>query len=505
MKQRMKKILVSVMVIVVSAALFGCGGGKGNESSIVVVGIADDIDSLDLHNAEKAGTREVLFNVFEGLVKCTSSGDLEPAVASKYEISEDGTTYTFTLRDGITFHDGSLVTVEDIKYSIERYAEIVLVDPDAVSAFSILEEVAILDDTTVEIRLSQGNSEFLGNLTCAIMPKSNEANVGSNPIGTGPFKFKSYSPGQNLLLEKYEGYWKEGYPKVEEVEFKVVSSPESALMELQAGTLDIYQYLTLDQAETLKAGFNIEEGGVNYVQALFLNNDFEPFSNVKVRQALCYAVDREYISRQIYNGTSAILGTHMVNTYSKYYNTETEDLYVPDVEKAKALLEEAGYPQGFEFTITVPNNFEPHRQVAEIIVEQLKEIGVTAKIQLVEFGTTWLTDVYGNRNYEATLCATDAKAFAPHSWFEKNISTGTNNFTNYSNEEFDRVYNEAFSTVDEEKKVELYNRLQMILAEDAASVYVQNPANLVAVSKRLSGYQFYPIAAQDISVIEFVE
>lgn len=503
MKKGMKKVLLAVMTIVVTAALFGCGGGKVSDSSTVVVGIADDLDSLDLHNAEKAGTREVLFNMYEGLVKSNSSGELEPAVASNYEISADAKVYTFTLRDGITFHDGSLVTVDDIKYSIERYAEISLLNSGGTSAFSIMQEVAIIDDTTVEITLSEGNSEFLAELTCAIMPKSNEADQATNPIGTGPFKYASYTPGVGLVLEKYDGYWKEGFPKVDQVEFKIVSDPDIAMTELQAGTLDIYQYLAVDQAETLSENFNILEGGVNYVQGMFLNNDFGPFSDVKVRQALCYAIDREYINQQVFSGKAHVLGTHMINTYTKYYNVETETVYEANIEKAKELLTEAGYGDGFEFTITVPNNFEPHRQAAEIIVQQLQAIGVTANIELVEFGTTWLTEVYSNRNYEATVVAVDSKTVAPHGWFEKNISTGSNNFTNYSNPEFDALYNQAFATVDEDEKIDLYNQMQMLLATDAASVYIENPSNLVAINKELAGYEFYPIAAQDMSTVYF--
>lgn len=505
MRKEIKKILLVVMAIALSAALFGCGGGKTDETSTVVVGIADDLDSLDLHNAEKAGTREVLFNVYEGLVKCNSSGELEPAVASEYTISDDAKVYTFTLRDGITFHDGSLVTVEDIKYSIERYAGIVQSVEGAVSAFSILEKVNVVDENTVEISLTEGNSEFLAELTCAIMPESNDANQGTNPIGTGPFKYVSYTPGEGLEVEKYDGYWKEGFPKVDSVEFKIVSDPDTAMAQLQAGTLDIYQYLTSDQADTLSENFNILEGGVNYVQGLFLNNEFEPFSDVRVRQAIYYAIDRDYINDQVFDGKAHVLGTHMINTYTRYYNEETETVYDQSIEMANELMEAAGYEDGFEFTITVPNNFEPHRQAAEVIVEQLKEIGITANIELVEFGTTWLTEVYGNRNYEATVVAVDSKTVAPHGWFEKNISTGSNNFTNYSNPEFDELYNLAFTTIDEEEKVDLYRQMQMLLAEDAASIYLQNPSNLVAVSKKLDGYQFYPIAAQDMSGIYFVE
>lgn len=507
MKKRILRVLLGVILITLTAALSACSGGKGNGSSTednsktktpggsVVVGITQDLDSLDPHNVAYAGTREVLFNLFEGLVKADSNGDLVPAVASEYDISDDAKVYTFSLRDGITFHDGSLVTVDDIIYSINRYADILGEE----SAFSIFEEVIALDEKTVELHLSEGNSEFLAELTCAIIPEANDANLKFNPIGTGPFKYTSFSAGQNMIVEKYADYWKEGYPYLDKVEFKIVSDTDTAMLELNAGSLDIYQYLTSDQAAGLSSDFNILEGSVNYVQGLFLNNAEKPFDNEKVRQALYYAIDRDLINNFLFDGKSHIIGTNMIPAFKKYYEASTERMYETNIEKAKELLREAGYENGFTFTMTVPNNYEPHSGTAQIIQQNLEEIGVTAKIELVEF-TTWYNEVYLGRNYEGTVVAVDG-TLAPSSWFSKNISTSPVNFTNYNNPEFDKIYQEAINTTDDEEKIELYKKLQIILAEDAASIYVQDPTNLVAVNKNLGGYEFYPIAAQDMSKV----
>lgn len=513
MKQRMKRILLAVMALAVSAALCACGGGKGGNSSTddnslaktsggsVTVGITQDLDSLDPHSTAYAGTREVLFNLFEGLVKAQSDGNLVPAVASDYDISEDAKVYTFTLRDGITFHDGSPVTVEDVKYSIERYADI----QGEESAFSIFEKVVIVDDKTVEVHLKEGNSEFLAELTCAIMPEAGDAKTATNPIGTGPFKFESFTPGQKLVVQKYEGYWNKdkGYPYLDEVTFKIQPDTDAALLELKAGTIDIYQYLTSDQAATLTNGFDILEGSVNYVQGLFLNNNYEPLKNVKVRQALYYAIDRDAVNEFLYEGKSHIIGTNMIPAFTKYYDESTETIYKKDIDKAKALLKEAGYENGFTLNITVPNNYAPHQGTAEIIEQQLKEIGITVKLNPVEF-TTWYNDVYLNRNYEATVVAVDG-TLAPSSWFSKNVSTSPVDFTNYNNPEYDKIYQQAVNTTNDDEKVELYKQLQNILAEDAASIYIQDPANLVAVNKKLGGYEFYPIAAQDMSLVYYKE
>lgn len=463
----------------------------------VTVGISQDLDSLDPHKAVYAGTKEVLFNVYEGLVKPTADGDLVPAVAEKFEISNDAKTYTFTLRKGLTFHDGSNVTAEDVKYSIERYADI----QGKESAFSILEKVVIVDEKTVEVKLKEGNSEFLSELTVAILPKSNKEPA-KNPVGTGPFKVKKFEKGQSLLVERFDGYRKKELPYLDEVTFKIVPDTDAAFTELQGGNLDILQYLTEDQTKTLGDKFQVVQGSVNYVQALYLNNNFEPFRDKRVRQALCYAVDNEAINEFVFAGKSHVIGTNMIPGFSKYYNAETEKTYTKDIEKAKALLKEAGYDNGFDLTITVPNNYGPHKTVAEIVVEQLKEIGVKAKIEMIEF-TSWVSEVYGDRKYEATVVAVDG-TLSPSSWFEKNESSAPKNFTNYKNDEFDKIFKEAKASIDDKEKVELYKKLQMILSEDAASVYIQDPANLIAVNKKLSGYKCYPVAAQDLCEVGYV-
>jgi len=509
--KRTKVILCSLIALVTAVVLAACGstqgGGSGTDNpdastgrkaeNAVVVGISQELDSLDPHNAEYAGTREVLFNMFEGLVKATPTGDIEPAVASEYEVAEDGMNITFKLRDGIKFSDGTAVTADDVKYSIERYAGI----QGEESAFSDFKDIEILQDGSIKINLEKPNTEFIFELTCAILPASNDANINSNPIGTGPFKYSDYVPGSHLDVVKNEYYWQEGKPYLDKVTFKVVTDMDMAVMELNAGTLDILQYLTADQVSAIGDNFNILEGNVNYVQGMFLNNAVEPFNNVKVRQALYYAVDRDLINDMIFGGKSHIIGTNMIPGASKYYNADTEKTYTCDPEKAKQLLAEAGYPNGFEFTITVPNNYAPHESTAQIIVESLAAVGITAKINLVEF-TTWYSEVYVDRNYEATVVAVDGR-LAPFTFFIKNVSTGVNNFTNYNNPEFDAIYKKAVDSVDSDEKVKYYKQLQTILAEDAASIYVQDPSNLVAVNSQLEGYVFYPISAQDMSVVKY--
>ncbi|MFV0344539.1 MAG: ABC transporter substrate-binding protein [Anaerocolumna sp.] len=522
MKRKKHISLFMLMLVVLSIALYGCGGDKTNtdngntpdneESSNtpiyggeVVVGISQDLDSLDPHKAVAAGTKEVLFNVFEGLVKPDKDGNLVGAVAKDYEISPDGKVYTFHLREGVKFHNGNLVTADDVIYSLERSAGLLdQIDPSVIveSALTNIAEVKKVDETTVEIVLSEADTELIGYLTCAIIPKDYD-NQGTAPIGTGPFRFVSYSPLENFVVEKNNDYYLSEEPYLDKVTFKIITDSDSAIVQALAGSVDIFSYLSESQVQQLEGQFNILEGNMNLVQALFLNNKAEPFDNLKVRQAMNYAIDKQGILDMVAGGKGTILGSNMFAGFSKYFEEGLDALYPYDVNKAKELLKEAGYENGFSFTITVPSNYQYHVDTAQVIVEQLKQVGITAEIKQVEWAS-WLNDVYSGRDYEATIIGLDAK-LAGRDVLERYKSDASNNFVNYSNVDFDSVLKDAIAAVDDEEKVNKYKQLQTILAQDAASVYIQDPALLVAVNKKLSGYTFYPVYVQDMSKVHFTK
>lgn len=503
MKQAKGKLLLMFMLTVLTVALSGCSGDKEEEtSSQITIGIAQDLeDSLDPHKAVAAGTKEVLFNLFEGLVKPTSDGDLIPAVASDYVESEGGKVYTFTLRDGIKFHDGNPVTVEDVRYSIERCADTGDGDP-LVSAFSNIESVETPDESTIVVTLKEADTEFLAYMTTAIIPASN-ADPDTNPIGTGPYKYVSRSPQENIIVQKFDEYW--GEPaNIENVTFKVVANADTIVTNLEGGSIDMYARLTTAQVAELSDQFDVLEGTMNLVQALYLNNAVAPFDDARVRQALSYAVDPQEIMDMISDGKGTQLGSSMFPAFGKYYMEELNDLYATDLEKAKELLTEAGYPDGFTFTITVPSNYQPHIDTAQVIVEQLARIGVTANIQLVEWNS-WLSDVYTDRNYEATVVGVDASSLTGAALLQRFTSDASNNFINYSNEAYDEAFAKAIASTDDAEKTQYYKECETILAEDAANVYIQDLPEFVALNKKYTGYTFYPLYVQDVAKLKLAE
>lgn len=502
----MKKHAVLVALLLSLTALCACNGGKtgknGSDSRSAVVGITQDLDSLDPHKAVAAGTDEVLFNVFEGLVKPSVDGTLVPAVAEDVEIAPDGMSYTFTLREGVKFHNGADVTAEDVVYSIKRCAGL-LSDPDpevkVSSALSVISAVEKKNAGTVVITLKEANTELLGFLTVAIIPE-NYTEQSTKPVGTGPYRFVSYEPLTSFVVERFPEYYGET-PYLERVTFKICASNDAAFMELLAGTIDIFPYLTEEQASQLTDEYKLEVGASNLVQAMFLNNEFAPFTKPEVRQALCMAVDKQEILNIVAGGKGNIIGSNMFPNFGVYYNKDMETYYTYQPEKAKELLAKAGYNESnpLTFTMKVPSNYDFHVATAQVLVEQYKKIGVEVKLQLIEW-PTWLTDVYRGRDYEATIVGLDA-ALAPSDVVRRYRSDASGNFMNYKSDAYDALFDKAKASVSNEEKITYYKQLQEMLTKDAASVYLQDPAKLVAVNKRFTGYRFYPVYVLDMASI----
>lgn len=525
MEEFMKKLqarFTCALALTLALVLGGCAGGKATgdapqadnssqssaekstdgDGTSIVVGIPQDLeDSLDPHKTEMAGTREIFFNVFEGLVKPDTEGNLVDAVASSHTISEDHKTYTFTLREGVKFHNGADVTVDDVKYSIERCADASEGEP-LVPAFSSIEKIDTPDEKTIEITLKDPDTEFLAYLTTAIIPKDYDQQD-TQPVGTGPFVYVSRTPQDNIIMEKNEDYW--GEPaRLDKITFKVLTDSNAIVTNLKGGSVDMCFHLNATQIAALGDDFRIFEGTMNLVQALYLNNGEAPFDDVRVRQALCYAVDPQQVLDMVSDGKGTLIGSSMFPAFGKYYMPELADLYPRDVEKAKELLKEAGYEDGFEMTITVPSNYQQHVDAAQILAEQLKEISVDAKIELIEWDS-WLSDVYMDRKYQSTVVGVDAATLTARAMLDRFVSDDESNFINFKNEEYDELFEKATGTAEDAEQVEYYQRMEEILAEDAANVYIQDMADCVAMSPSFDGYEFYPLYALDMSKVYPVE
>ncbi|WP_037029185.1 ABC transporter substrate-binding protein [Psychrilyobacter atlanticus] len=505
----MKKLIGLLVLLIL--VITGCGKEKpSNENTLktkvdggeLVVRISQDMDFLDPHKALAAGTYEVMFNVFEGLLKPTHEGKLIPAVAESFKISKDNLTYTFKLRDGIKFHNGRDVQVEDIIFSLTRIGGDFSGNSVVRDLAKNIKNIKKIDNNTVAIELKKVDGTILSKFTTAIIPRD-VVDIEQTPIGTGPFKFIEYLPGQKLVMEKFSDYWIKGVPSIDKVEFSIIKDEQSSILSLQRGEIDLYPRMGSTHISTLENTNNIIVTEQNLMQILSLNNKVKPFDDLRVRQAIAYAIDSEEIIDTLDAGLGKAIGTNMSPVMKNYYNIETEGTYTHNIEKAKELLKEAGYENGFEFTLSLPTNYRFHADTGVIISEQLKKVGIKANLVEVEWGT-WLKDIYAGRKYEGTIIALDGK-IEPYDILNRYISNHRRNFMNYESKEYDAVMEKITQITDEKIKTELYKEAQMILAQDIPVVFIMAPAGIIATNKDLRGYTPYPIYVQDISTLYFVK
>ena len=505
MHQSVKKSLVFASVLALgTTAIAGCTK-KADVNNNAVVGITQEPGIFDPHTVVAAGDEEIIFNVYEGLMKFDYEGNLNPCLATDVEISADASVYTFTIREGVKFHDGSDFDANDVVYSLKRAAGLLETQDGTalVSELDSITDVQVTSDGRVEVTLEAGNSELLSFFTVGIIPEGYD-NCQKAPVGTGPFKFESYTPGQSVILIKNDNYWQKGLPYLDKVTFKVCADMDAGLTELANGSIDIFPYLSKDRADQLDpAKYNIESNGSNMVQIFALNNAVEPLNDVRVRQAINYAINRKDIISVTMDGAGVELATAMSPAMGSYYDTSLDGSFDQDVEKAKALMAEAGYENGFDITCTVPSSYLIHVNTAVELASELKAIGINMEIKQVDWAT-WLESVYAGRQYETTVIALTS-SYAPYDVVGRYASTSDGNFINYSNPEVDELLKKIPLTADESERTELYHQVLAVLTEDACSAYIQDPTTITAVSTRLEGYHVYPMYVQDMSQVKLVE
>ena len=488
--------LALTMSMAVTAMPFGVSAEE-TDKTVVRINMESEPDNLDPWLSAASDTEAVFHNVFEGLVLFDETGALIPGLAESWDISDDGLTYTFHLRDDVTFHNGKAFSAEDVVYTYESLSG--LGGEEALSSkFKNLTSVEAVDDYTVTMTLAEADAAFLQYTRVAVLPKGYE-DQSSAPVGTGPFVFEKYVPGQMVVLEKNEDYYDESrMPKIDEAQIYIMGD---VLTALQSGQLDA-GIVYADSADYLTGDFTVNSSPQNMVQLFALNNSATPFDDVRVRQAFEYAVNKDQIIDGVFAGYATELYSNFSPVMSYFYNDELEDVYTYDVDKAKELMAEAGYEDGFDITITVPSNYQKHIDTAQVIAQQLKQINVNATIEPVEWGQ-WLEQVYTNADYQTTVVGLTGK-LDPNDILGRYVSDYAKNFMKYNNPDYDKLIEEA-KTASDEERVELFKECQKMLTDDAAAVWICDPNAIAVTRSDLKGYTFYPVSFIDLSKLYYEE
>ena len=391
-----------------SAGSTGAGAdstGSGVElPDEIVVAITGTPVNLDFTTTSGAAIPQAMMaNVYEGLVELDQSGEIQPLLAESWETSNDGATYTFKLQEGVTFSNGAEFTAEDVKFSIER------VQSDAwtnglKSKMDIVEAVSVLDATTVSVDLAKPSQSWLYNMTTlvgAMFDEDSVANLAAEPIGTGPFAVAAWNQGQTIELSAREDYWAEA-AKVGKVTLRYFADAVATTNALQAGDVDVvYNMQAPELLGTFKdnSDFQVLEGSSNGEIVLSMNNRTAPFDDVRVRQAVMHAIDRQAVVDTAWSGYGTVVGAPVPPT-DPYYE-DLNDVYPYDPAKAKELLAEAGVGK-LDITFTIPSR--PYATaVSEIVVSQLAEVGINATIETAEFPAVWLDKVFTKHDYQMSV------------------------------------------------------------------------------------------------------
>jgi len=459
-------------------------------------GFMSEPATLDpLSPSNSADGRRILFNVFEGLVKPDTKGRHLPALAESFSMEEMGRVYNFRLRENVLFHDGSPLTSADVLFTLEAAAAAGLV------GLSAIESVEALGERDVRITLRHPDPDFLPNLTVGVV-RAGSADRDRVAVGTGPFFIESYAVQQSLVLRRFEYYWQENAPRLDRVTVVFLADINAMFLALQGGSID-GAFFTGGIAHQLDPSrLDIVPIYTAMVQRLVLNNAAPPLDDIRVRRALNYGIDRQGIIDMAFFGRGRPAGGPVIPGLAAYYEPSLVAAYPHDPGKAIALLAEAGFGgggEGLSLEITVPSNYTQHVDTAQVIVAQLARIGVDASILLVDWAT-WLAEVNRNRNYQATVISVDGRTASPRSFLARYRSDSGSNFINFSNANFDNVFDKAVTEVDEARRVELYKEAQRILSYNAASVYIQDILGFMAFrAGAFGGAQGYPLAVIDFA------
>ncbi|EMT50775.1 MULTISPECIES: ABC transporter substrate-binding protein [Brevibacillus] len=498
-----------------------------NEPKQLIIGRGADTKSLDPIRETDGETFRVTENIYETLVSYEDTNTtVIPGLAESWEISEDGLTYTFKLRQGVKFHDGTDFNAEAVKFNFDRWMDKSnkYHNPEGFPYYNdmfggykgdpdhVIKEIKVVDAHTIQFVLNRTQAPFLANLGMSpfaiASPKAIEGGkLGDEPVGTGPFKFAGWKRNDIITLEKNPDYWNKGYPKLDKVIFKVIPENTARLTALTSGEIDLMDGLNPDDAEAVKENKDLQlllRPSMN-VGYLAFNTEKKPFDNPKVRQAISHAINKPEMVKAFYSG----LGEPATNPMPPSlwgYNDQIKDREY-NLDQAKKLLAEAGYPNGFKvqfMAMPVPRPYIPDgKKMAEAIQQDLKKIGIETEIVTMEWATYLEKTRLGE--YEMCLLGWNGDNGDPDNFLytllDKNTING-NNIPRYSNEEVHQLLLKAQSTSDQKERETLYKKAQELIFNDAPLVPIAHSTPPIAAKAGVTGYQPHPKGSESVEKVD---
>ncbi len=475
-----------------SPAPAATNGGKEQVKAAVggelIVAVDQDPVGLDPHTVPALSSQRVYALVYDSLIRMAPDFKLEPSLAGKWTVSPDGKTVTFELRQGVKFHNGRELTSDDVKYSYER-----ILNPDtgaiAKAYFASVESVETPDQHTVVFHLKHSDSSFLANTAspfASIVPKE-VADLNTEAVGSGPYKLEKLEPGQAIQLKKNADFYEPNFPVADSIKMIVMKDEAERLAAIRTGKVQVTA-VSADSAKLLESASNvtIKQYQSIEISQLGINTAKEPLHDLKVRQAIAYAIDRNAIIQTVWKGQASLTGPLPPSQTELAVAPKSYPYYTRDVQKAKQLLAEAGYPDGFKTTILTSSTYTDMIETAQMLQQQLKEIGITAEINQVEWGN--YVKLWGAKEFDLFVGRSTTGSNPDKSLRNTFSSEGTGNKWGYSNAHYDDIVQKALEAVDQAERKKLYTEAQQMILDEAPVLFFASPINFYAVSNTVDGF-----------------
>lgn len=473
------KAIRYLSIIMILAASFALA----QDGAVLRVGVVSEATSLDPITTNNVPSSIIFMQIHDALVTYDEELNIVPMLATAWEVTNEGRTYTFHLRDGVSFHNGEPFRAEDVVYAFTAGADPAY-QSQWLGRFQQIEDIHAVDDLTVELTLQAPNAAFIDQITYFGIPSSKaHRELGGDayaidPVGTGPFEFVSWRRNDELVLKRNDSYWLTR-PNLAGVKFRAIPERSVAALELESGGIDVAMSLNADDVIRLESNSNVEVGFTPTLSYYYvaMNNQMAPFSDVRVRKAIQHALPMDEIVRTIFGDVGAIRAyTSMAPGSPAYDESINADIPTYDLEKAKSLLAEAGYPNGFSSVIYTPTDSN-RRQLAELVQAALSLVNIKLEVRAVELGTMlpltyngetpmWIlgwTSGTDPNNYSYEMYYS-----APEAWA---TNSSTYNTSRYSNPAADELMSSARQMTDMTERIPLYQQaIRTIFVDDAAQI-----------------------------------
>lgn len=491
----MRHVNRAILSVAVVIGLITTSSVNAQPRNDLILGMSVEPSGLDPTAAAPVAIAQVVWqNLFEGLVTINKDGEIEAGLAESWIISVDGLTYTFDMRNDVTFQNNKAFNAETAKYTLDKIIKTNSINPQK-SLYKSIKSITAPDTDTLIITLTTPSADllyWLGFPAAVMVEPSSEATNATVPIGTGPFVFNDWKKGNQVTLLKYDNYWGKK-PKLDKVTFRFISDPQAQAAALSSGGVDAIPQF---QAPELTGQFQNDNkfetiiGTTSMEVIAGMNNKKKPFNDPRVRQALMIATDRQAIINATNEGFGTPIGSHFSPSDAGYQ--DLTNIWPYDPVKAKALLAEAGYPNGFTFTMKMPTLAYAER-AAEIMQAYYSMIGVTMVLESSEFPAKWVQDVFKDTNYDMSIIGhaepMDISIYARHPYY-----------FNYQSSDFDKSIAFIANATNEEDRLTGYRTSQQILAQDVPALFLYAYPKIGIWKKGLHGmWENLPVPSNDVT------